>query len=313
MWRRVAVALLGAGVGMGVASHPLAAQEQEWSVTMSSASGKYFFDQSTVSHVLTVGGGISGGGWRIGGLWPVVMQNSAAVTFIGGAPLPTGGPGGGTLGDRAGGERVPMRRRQTALAVTSMVGNAAPQLVSAIAADSAPLEPGPYVTTLGDPIVTAGRDFIAEEGSPHRISANAYLKLPVASVESGVGSGALDAGLSMSYGFAAERTFVFLDAGFWYIGDLTDQPLNNIGTGAVGIGRLLGWDGRWTIATVLSASSAVVSTVKPPMAVSLTLGRADRGHGSLTAGASAGLSESSADWTLQLGWRITSNAATPRR
>jgi hypothetical protein len=121
----------------------------------------------------------------------------------------------------------------------------------------------------------------------------------------------LDAGVSLSYGFATARTFVFLDAGYWHIGDLADQPLNDIGTGAVGLGRLLGWDGRWTLATVLSASSAVVSTVKPPMAISLTLGRADRGRGALTAGASAGLSESSADWTLQLGWRITTPSATP--
>jgi hypothetical protein len=143
------------------------------------------------------------------------------------------------------------------------------------------------------------------------VSANAYVKIPVASVESGVGSGALDAGLSLSYGFAAARTFVFLDAGYWHIGDLADQPLNDIGTGAVGLGRLLGWEDRWTVATVLSASSAVVSTVKPPMAISLTLGRADQGRGAFSAGASAGLSESSPDWTLQLGWRIATPTTTP--
>lgn len=311
MRRHAVTALFGACVGLGVITPPLRAQEQEWSVTMSSASGRYIFDQPTVSHVLTVGGGVSGGGWRIGGLWPVVMQNSAAVTFIGGAPLPTGGPGGGTLGNRVGGERIPMRRRQTALAATGEARSAWPSAVSATSPDSAPLEPGPYVTTLGDPMLSAGRDFVTADGGPHRVSANAYVKIPVASVESGVGSGALDAGFSISYGFAAERTFLFADAGYWYIGDLEDQPLNNIGTGAVGLGRLLGWDGRWTVATVLSASSAVVSTVKPPMAISVTLGRADRGRGSLTAGASAGLSESSADWTLQLGWRIATAGATP--
>jgi len=311
MRRHVAIALLGACVGVGVFAQPLHAQEQEWSVTMSSATGRYFFDQPTVSHVLTVGGGVSGSGWRLGALWPIVVQNSTAVTFIGGAPLPTGGPGGGTLGDRVGGERVPMRRRQTTLLASAVAGDASPAAVTAVSPDSAPLEPGPYVTTIGDPILSAGRDILATAGSPHRLSTTLYLKLPVANVESGVGSGAVDAGFSLSYGLAARQTFLFVDVGYWYIGDLESQPLRDIGTGAVGIGRLLGWDGGWTVATVLSAASSVVETVKPPMAISVTAGRSDRGRGALTAGATAGLSESSADWTVQLGWRLSTGRATP--
>ncbi len=306
MRRPTALLLLVTGGWLSAPAHRAVAQEQEWSVSISSASGRYIFDRPTVSHVLTVGTGLDASGWRIGALWPLVVQNSSAITFIGGAPLPTGGPGGGTLGSRQGGERIPMRRRQS---VMPAFDGARINRPFSVAADSGPLEPGPYVATLGDPIVSVGRDLLDSPGSAHRVSATGYVKLPVADASSGVGSGALDAGASFSYGFARQRSYVFLDVGYWYIGDLTDQPLRDIGTGALGVGRLLGWEGRWSVAAVFSASSAVVATVDPPMAIAITLGRGDSGRGALTTSVTFGLSESSPDWSAHLGWRIARGRA----
>jgi hypothetical protein len=306
MRQPTALLLLVALGWLSVPAHRAVAQEQEWSVSLSSASGRYIFDQPTVSHVLTMGAGLEVSGWRLGALWPLVVQNSSAITFIGGAPLPTGGPGGGTLGSRQGGERIPMRRRQSAMSAREGERLDGPL---AVTTDSGPLEPGPYVATLGDPIVSVGRDLLASPASAHRVSATGYVKLPVADASSGVGSGALDAGASLSYGFAGRRNYVFLDVGYWHIGDLADQPLRDIGTGALGVGRLFGWEGRWSLAAVLSASSSVVATVRPPMAVSLSLGWGGSRRGALTAGTSLGLSEASPDWSAQLGWRMTPGRA----
>jgi hypothetical protein len=306
MCRPTALLLLVACGWLSAPAHRAVAQEQEWSVSISSASGRYIFDQPTVSHVLTMGTGLDASGWRLGMLWPLIVQNSSAITFIGGAPLPTGGPGGGTLGSRQGGERIPMRRRQSAISALEGARIDGPFAVST---DSGPLEPGPYVATLGDPIVSLGRDLLASPGSAHRVSATGYVKLPVADASSGVGSGALDAGASLSYGYARQRSYVFLDVGYWHIGDLTDQPLRDIGSAAIGVGRLLGWEGRWSLAAVFSASSAVVSMVDPPMAISISLGQGDSARGALTASTTFGLSESSPDWSAQLGWRITHGRA----
>lgn len=273
------------------------AQDTEWTLGASTAAGRYIFDQTTLTHVLTLGGALNGDSWRLGATLPLVIQNSAAVTFIGGTPLPTGGGGGGPLAGRGTGERLPMRRRTSALL--------SPPGAAAVAIDSIADEPGPYTTQLGDPVLTASRTWGAAGISPHRFTTNLFVKLPLADPNSGVGTGAVDAGGSLSYGYATGRTFLFADAGWWHIGDLPALPLRDIASGSLGLGRALDAAARWTALASVSGGTSVVENLEAPVSAGLMLGYLTAPGRSLSVGLTIGLSESTPDWTASLGWRLT--------
>lgn len=290
---RIGLTLLAAA---GSVSHAQA-QGIEWTLGASTAAGRYIFEQTTLSHVLTLGGAVTTERWRFGAALPIVVQNSSAVTFIGGTPIPTGGGGGGPLSGRRSGQRLPMRRRSSALMF--------PGQASATVVDSVAEAPGPYTTQLGDPVLSASRSWHLNALSPHRVTTNLFVKLPLADANSGVGSGALDAGASLSYGATMGRTFLFADAGWWHIGDLEAIELRDIVTGSLGVGRALDSRARWTTMLSLSGATSVVPNLDAPLAANAMLGFLPRPDRGFTVGFSAGLSEASPDWSASLGWRIS--------
>lgn len=280
----MALAVVGTSAG---------AQTVDYIGGLQSTSGQYVFDQATVSHVLSNGIVLSGARWRVSASLPVILQNSSAVTYIGGQPLPTGGPGG-VLGNRESGERVPMRRRGGA-------GLAAFPVASAIDSAAAPEAPGPYELAVGDPFLSAGLDIVAT--GTHRVATQVFTKIPVADPASGIGTGEYDFGAGLSYALIASRAMLFVDGSYWKLGDLPDLPLNDIVSGGIGIGRALDTDGRWSLLGTFNASASVVENVEAPMAAGVGIGHILADGRSLNLSLSVGLSESSPDWSLAVGWR----------
>lgn len=291
--RRLSV--IAALVALAVTGTAAKAQSLDYIGGLQSTSGHYVFDQSTVSHVLSNGLVLSGARWRVSASLPVIMQNSSAVTYIGGQPLPTGGPGG-VLGNRESGERVPMRRRGGA-------GLSAFPTASAIDSAAAPEAPGPYELALGDPFLSAGFDLVS--AGTHRLGTQLFTKIPVADPASGVGTGEFDFGAGLSYAFIGSRALLFVDGSYWKLGDLPDLPLNDIVSGGIGVGRALDSAGRWSLLGTFNASTSVVENVEAPMAAGLGLGYLLPSGRAINASLSVGLSESSPDWSLALGWRTS--------
>lgn len=291
--------MLRSALGVVLAwSASLSAQDLVVGTTLQGSTGRFIFEEPTTSWMLLIAASLESTQWRLGASLPLVYQNSNAVSYIAGTPVGTGGPNGGTVADRSPGTRIPGQRRQGAVAGGFLLREAA------LTVDSGYVEaPGPYELTVGDPIISAGTDLTSSADGRHRLMFQASVKLPLASVSSGVGTGATDVGLSLALSSRLERMFVFADVSHWRIGDLPDLPLRDITGVALGLGRAMGFDARHSLLLSATASTSVVPNVDPPRSVSLGYGYILPGGRSLNVGGTAGLSEAVADWTFWVGVR----------
>ena len=296
------------------------AQRVDYSATLSASRGSFIFSEPTTSWVFDQGFAWNAERWRLGLNLPVVRQNSSAITYVGGIPVPTGGPYAGAVRGRTGGTSVPMQGRRGSGAGgggggagtvrdASAPGAAGltllPGPVAALVDSGAVEEPGPYTLNVGDPVLQAGADvgFGPEERA--RLGFTLLGKIPVATVESGVGTGEFDYGAGLSFSVSGERGFFFADVMHWRLGDLPDLPLNDLTSGALGVGVSFGEARRLSALASVSASTAVVDNVEAPRSAGLSLGYAVREGRFVTLGGTAGLSESAADWTVTVGWRAS--------
>lgn len=269
--RRVPRAL---AAGLLLAIQSLGGQQLDAGVTVQAARGRYIFEDATTSWMLLMTFSAQGDRWRFSVSLPGIYQNSSAVSYVGGVPIGTGGPNGGTVGGRRSGDRIPGRR-----------------------------QPGAYSFTLGDPLLTLGRDLWTSAGGEHRIGMQGFAKLPLAPVSSGVGTGAADVGAALSGSVTIGRTMLALDVSHWVIGDLPDLELRDITGAMFGIGRAFGWSRQHSLTGTFSVATAAVARSEAPQTVALGYGFVREDGGNLSLGVAHGLTESSAEWTAWVGWR----------
>lgn len=291
-WRGLAIRGAAAAT---LAFAPIAPAAQEASVFggLQSSGGRFIFDVPTVTHTVTIGAAYATRRFGVDALLPIVIQNSGAVTFIGGQPVPTGGPRSGTLGGRQRGERIPLRRGGGAIT------GAAAVLDSTGLAE----EPGPYRTLLGDPMASLRATVV--DGVRQRLDVTAGVKLPLADPDDGIGTGKVDAGVGADYSVTAGRMLLLLGVSHWMLGDLPELPLRNVTGATAAAMRALGTGGRWTGMLHLYAATSVADGLEPPASVGLGLGRQLRGGRSISLSFGVGLTDASPDWSLGLGWRLS--------
>lgn len=246
--RRVPLAL---AAGLLLAIQSLGGQQLDAGVTVQAARGRYIFEDATTSWMLLMTFSAQGDRWWFSASLPGIYQNSSAVSYVGGVPIGTGGPNGGTVAGRRSGDRIPGRRK-----------------------------PGAYSFTLGDPLLTLGRDLWTSVGGEHRIGMQGFAKLPLAPVSSGVGTGAADVGAALSGSVTLSRTMLALDVSHWVIGDLPDLELRDITGAMFGIGRAFGWSRQHALTGTFSVATAAVARSEAPQTVALGYGfvRENGGH-----------------------------------
>lgn len=278
-----------------------AAQQLDAGVTLQGTYGRFIFEDATTSWMMLASFGIQGGAWRLGASIPGIVQNSNAVSYVGGVPIGTGGPNGGTVAGRGSGERIPGRR--SALQASPSPANP-DAFANAMTVDSGFVEaPGSYSFTLGDPILSAGRDVWRSATGAHRVGVQAFAKLPLAPVSSGVGTGAADFGAALSAATTVGQTLTALDLSHWVIGDLPDLALRDITGVTLGLGRAFGWTRQHSLLLSFSAASAAVARTEAPQSVVVGYGFLGADGRGFNAGVAHGLSESTAEWTAWIGWR----------
>lgn len=295
--RGTAIAIaLGA---MAIAA-PANAQELAYTGAMHVTTGEYFFTERTTSFALINGLTLTSGRLRMSAFIPVYAQNSTAVTYLNGVPVPTGGPDAGAVRQREPGRKVPMGPgRGGAGARTNL------DMVAAIHGDTGTLAaPGSYRTELGDPLLQAGVDFIQGTGGIRAFALYGLAKAPVADVESGVGTGEWDVGGGASLGLGSDASFLCADLSYWVNGDLPDLPLNNTLNYAVTIGRWLG-SRRWSVSASVQGATEVIDGVEAPVSVGAGVAYSTAGGRMLNAGVGTGLTESAADLSMYVGWRTS--------
>ncbi|MDQ8145743.1 MAG: hypothetical protein P3A32_06035 [Gemmatimonadota bacterium] len=250
----------------------LAAQRLEAAVTAGVASGDYLFTRGVTSYTLVGGLTVSADRWRLGLEVPLVRQDATAVAWVAGMPFPVGGPDAAQLRDRLG---------ETAV----------------------PLAPDGYRTTLADPTFTVGTDLALTDDGSVRLGIVGAVKVPAAGVETGVGTGATDVGLSGHWSAMGNRSFAVVDFGYWWLGDLPDLALDDLITGRFTMGRSFGEMGRFSAMLRWEAATAVIPQVDPRYSVGVGMGVAVAREESLTLAVDRGTSETAPDWRLTMRWR----------
>ena len=253
-----------------LASTPLVAQEVQYTGSMGYATGYYTFQERTSSFSILNGLALTGPRWSVSANLPVVIQNSGAVSTVGGMQVPTGSSRGDRTGGRPG------------------MGGTTEETT------------GAYEAVIGDPVIRASFNPYQGFGTLRFVEVQAMAKAPVADPTSGVGTGQWDAGAGVSAALGFGQTYIFGDAAFWNPGDMPDLALEPYATVSAGVGRPL--SARLSGLASVSVSSPMIEGIAAPTTVGGGLSYRIGDDRSLSLGASYGLTSSAPDISIYVGW-----------
>ena len=305
--RRLVVAT---SLGIAATTGPASGQRVQYTGSLQAATGEYIFTERTTSLALFNGLALDLGRMHVIATLPIVYQNSAAVTYIGGTPVPTGGPGSEAVRRRQDGTRVPMGLGGKGRGGTQSLTRAA--ALDTDAASDIIEEPGEFQVNVGDPLLQLDVDVYRGVGLVTGFILTAVAKVPLADVESGIGTGVWDYGAGALVSFGAGRTFVFANATYWVVGDMPDLPLDNTLSYGASVGRWFG-GGRWSMSGSVIGSTSAVETSAAPLAAGVGVSYLAEGGNGINAGVTFGLSESSPELATYVGWRLPIGKRTSKR
>lgn len=272
---------IAGGAAVGIAGAILAAApavaQVAYSGSVQYATGDYIFTERTSSFYLFSGLSASFGRAIVDVSVPLIVQNTPWVSYSGGRMIASGGAEhdsvGGHMGGRHGG------------------GISLP--------DTAPFDQ----MGLGDPVASAGVELWRERGALPSVRVLGLVKAPLADVDRGFGTGEWDYGGGLSLAKTAGSLFLFADATYWALGDLPGLELKDGLSYGVAVGIPFG-GARWSLLGSFSGSTTVVEGTDPPAQIGVGVSRYLDSGRSLSGSAAMGLSESSPDLSLSIGWRI---------
>lgn len=156
---------------------------------------------------------------------------------------------------------------------------------------------------IGDP---AGHlDFVAlrQVGALPALRVTFDVKAPLGDKESGLSSGAWDwaAGVALSKFIAG--TALFADVAYWVLGDTPEFDFENSLAFGAGVGRSIG-GGRLGLLVSILGSTAIVPGYAPPVQATLGVSYLVALNQSVLASVALGLTDSSPDLSLSLGWML---------
>jgi hypothetical protein len=277
------------GVLLLVTASSSVAQGIRWTGSTSYSRGAYIFDATTHTLSLSNGLTVALGPLEVSGTLPLLLQNSQWVSQVGGIPLPTGGAENRVVQGRGAGETVGSRKG------TGGAGNPLPTEVTYRDA---------FAWSVGDPFFSASAELFGGTGALRSIRTQVSAKAPVRGIESGVGTGAWDVGAGGSAFATLAGTFVFVDMAYWWFGDLPDLELRDGITYGVGLSRAI-LNAKGSLSLSFFGAAPMIESMKRPASIALGLGYSPRLGRSLSGGVSAGLSESSPDFSVYFGWSLT--------
>jgi len=236
------------------------------------ASGRYFFDETTTGLYFLNGLALKTGPLTLTATVPLVYQSSPYVSYTAMGVLPSGGSGSEYVRGRRRGEIVILPE----VVEFSQVG-------------------------VGDPMISGGLEITNDSRSLPSIQLTGQVKIPLAGVDQGFGTGAWDYALGAAVSKRLGRTFVFADASYWILGDLPELELKNAWSYAFSIGRAFN-GGRQALLVSYTAYTGIITEVAPPKSLGVGLSFRTGQKTTLMLNGSIGLSESSPDFTISVGW-----------
>ncbi len=275
---QTAIKAVGFALAVLAAASSGRAQQVAYTGSVNYANGDYIFTERTSSVYLFNGISVSSARLSVAANLPLIYQTTPWVSYSTIGAIPSGGSTGSDAG--RGSDRRSSGATPTAITDTATYSDFG----------------------IGDPTIHAGAFVVTEGSSRPSIQLFGDVKIPVADVERGFGTGAWDfgAGLNLSKGLG--RTFITAGVAYWALGDMPDLELKE----NIGYGVSVGWLPGYRVAAVVSFSgyTQIIEGQDPPLlltAVGSYLFSAGR---SLSASIGLGLTESSPDFSLGIGWRV---------
>lgn len=288
------------GVALLAVATTAPAQELGWSGSLGYASGSYIFAEQFRTFSLLNTLSLRAGRLELSASLPVLAQNGTAVSYIAGVPIPTGGPDAGAVERRQGGTTVPVRpgrRGQGNWATGSiLLATVADSLADSLTVAGT----GSYEVNVADPMFGASLTAYEGFGAVRSLGFDAYAKAPIASVESGVGSGEWDYGAGASLALGSGETLLFANATYWILGDMPDLELEDALFYSLAVGHSL--NDNWSLLASASSSTRIIAGSDPPASVNLSFSRRLTEGASINFGAGAGITETASAFSATIGW-----------
>lgn len=257
-----------------------------WSINGSAQylNGDYIYTTATSTYYF--GGGIryQAVRWNAGVSLPIIAQNNDLVSGSGGVFIPShrgenggdGEPGGGHHGGgMMGGGRI---------TTDHMVSH--------------------FEFGLGDIYLSGQYQLINERGYRPSLAISSQLKIPTANKALNYGTGEFDYGFAVNLSKRWNNYAGFVDIGYWILGDSPEIKYEDPFSYGIGIGRFFG-NGQFSALLYYQGYTTVLENYDPPRQGSLGLYYRMSDQTILSATATAGLSNTSADFGLSLGFRLS--------
>ncbi len=252
----------------------VAGQKINYAGSLQFATGDYLFLDRTNSIYLFNGISLSGGRFRASAGIPLIYQNSPWVSHGGTGMIPTGGPEHKEVGrgGRGGGISLPDTT------TWSTVG-------------------------IGDPLLRADVELFEEKSMMPSLRFGVSVKAPVADVDLGFGTGEWDYGGGVSIAKRIRGSTLLVDMTYWVLGDLEELELENPVVYGVSLGRTL-YGGKTSVLLSFSGSSRIMEGLDPPVQLGLGVGYSLKSGSSILGSVGFGITETTPDFSISLGWQI---------
>lgn len=288
---------------------PAAGQEVTYSGSLQYSSGDYYFTERTNSAYFMNGLSLDTGPLRLSADLPVIWQSTPWVSYARGGGVPTGGTQQGEVGDglgRRGGERDGTgpgtgagRNAGAAAGVVAAPGFARVRDGRIALEDTTSYDE----VGVGDPTFRVEADLTASGHGPWSVALGGEVKPPLADPDRGFGTGAWDGGIALSVARRLGTTFLFADVGYLVLGDMEEIELRDPLTYAAGVGYSLP-SGRIGLLASLSGSTRILADTDPPLQAGAGVNVRLSPRRSLDTNVSFGLTESSPDVAVAVGWTV---------
>jgi len=299
--RVVRQGVCASGAALLVAATAASAQDVTWSTSLGYATGSYIFDEPFRSFSLLNSLGLRAGRLSLSASLPVVAQNGTAISYVAGVPVPTGGPDNAVVQRREQGQTIPVRGGRGR---GQMGGSLAVLAAADTVADSISVAgTGSYEINVADPVFGGSISAYESLGLVRSFDLEGWAKAPLASEESGVGTGAWDYGAGASLALGLGEALLFASATWWMLGDMSDLELEDALFYSVAVGRPIG--GAWSVLASAAASTRIIAGSDPPGSVNVLLSRRSGQGASFSMGVGAGITESASSFTASVGWSTT--------
>lgn len=274
---RVRPVRLAIVLGTTAAATAAAAQSLAYTGSAQLSTGEYVFARRTTSLYVANGLALTNGRFRWSLSLPVILQDAGWVQYSGGGLVATGGMHDGAGAGGRGGMGDGMMSPQS---------------------EAAHAEIG-----LGDPVARAEAELLGGGGLGPSISLVASAKAPVASADRGFGTGEWDVGGGLAVASMVGGTFIFADARYWRLGDSPSLELRDALWYSAALGRTV-HDGRVALVASMTGSTRILEGAAPPLQLGVGVSYRLLAGRTVSASAAVGLTASSPDISLGVGWQV---------